>query len=135
MITNVTKTDLLKSTAHVTLLIADLIKTAATYDLAVADGDVLIESIAIYSKEAAAELSYVAIHTDNAVPFEVMTAAEGTVDSLTDDTNIITANNNVPFLLTNGKKLQYTIDSAGGAGKLHLAIKWRMIGNGTLNVV
>ncbi len=106
--------------------------TDGTIDLAEADGgDIYIEDVLIYSVTDAADLTSVAIHTNDTVPFEVMTAVEGAAASLTAQTTIKTATSQKSFYLVSGKKLQYTIDTAGDWSG-YVLIKYRVISSGNL---
>jgi hypothetical protein len=106
--------------------------TDGTIDLATATGgDLYVEDVLIYSLTAAADLTSVSIHTNDTVPFEVMTAVEGAAANLVAGKTIKTANSGVSFYLVSGKKLQYTIDTAGNWSG-YIVIKYRVISSGSL---
>jgi porphobilinogen deaminase len=106
--------------------------TDGTIDLAIAtDGDIYVEDVLIYSLTDAADLVSVSIQTDDAEPFVVMSDAEGALANLTAETTIKTANSQKSFYLVSGKKLQYTINTAGDWSG-YVVIKYKVISSGSL---
>lgn len=104
----------------------NLNQAAATYDIATASGEVIIVGVALRVGTAAGGLTSVSIQTNDTTPFEIMSAATGAIGNLTAQRTIITdwlqAN---PWILSTGKKLQYTIVGAGNAGTIACSILFR----------
>lgn len=93
----------------------DLDQAAGDYDLAeAAGGDCIINSLAVRmpDRDASSDvtLASISVQTDDATPFEFISAAAGAVANLTAEAQLVWAGT---ALLAQGQKIQLTI--AGGA--------------------
>ena len=103
----------------------NMAQAAGTYTLVTAtNGDVMIEVNRVYQITAGATFTSARISTNDTTPFDIMTAAEGAVASLTAGKNIATANTIAPFVLKSGKVIQLTMLGTTGTGTATLALEY-----------
>lgn len=100
----------------------NLAQAAATYDLLAASGDVIILGVDLYVATVGATLTSVALQTDDTTSVPILSAVEGAVANITAGKNL--KNFSTPFLLRNGKKIQYTIVGATGSGSIIACVRF-----------
>lgn len=105
-------------------------RNAGTYDICqgMGPGEVMITQFCIYCKVTGADLTSVRIHTNDATQNEILSAQDGAVANLTGG-KLIKAGN-MPFILTNGSKLQVTQVGNGTAGDLVVVLNMAFSGAG-----
>lgn len=104
---------------------------AGTYDITTCiNGDVYVESFAIYCPLNVGGLTSVEIKTDDTTAQVFLTAAEGAVANLTQK-KLVKAGN-MPMYLTPNTKIRYTVVGNGNAGNLILALNFSSVGGGAL---
>ncbi len=103
----------------------NLAQAAATYDLLAcnAGGGVMIESVQFFGTVVGATFTAVTCQSNNTVPEELLSAAEGAVVNIVAGKNI--KNYSTPFYLAASKKLQYTISGSTGTGTVLAIVKYR----------
>lgn len=108
---------------------ANLAQVAATYDLATASADLVINRITTFVSTAATGLTSITMQSNNTTSDVVL--ASTLLVNLTGGKNLTPIN--IPFLLPNTKKLQYTIVGTGSAGTLTVVVEYASPSGGTLN--
>lgn len=125
-----TTTDL---TPRVSLLLEktiNLAQAAASYDILLAAGDILIEDYNMYVSTVGATFTSVSIQTNDTVPFNLLTAGEGTAAAVTAGNQMLSAYVRRAFRLSTGKKVQFTLIGATGTGEIKLTVRYRPISVG-----
>ena len=109
-------------------------QAAGTYDLCTATGgDIVIHDMNFPVTVSGATFTSVAIQTNDAVPWVIMTAIEGAVANIIAGTNLQPANKGKSFTLVSGKKIQYTLVGSTGTGTILVPIYFSPAGStGTL---
>lgn len=109
---------------------ANLSQAGATYDLATAGADMVIQSITVFVSVAPAGLTSITLQSNNTTADVVL--ASTLLASLTGGKNLTPVA--LPFLLPATKKIQYTIVGAGsGGGALTVIIEYESPSGGTLS--
>lgn len=109
---------------------ANLAQTGATYDLATAGADVVIQSITIFVATVAAGLTSMTMQSNNTTSDVVL--ASTLLALLTAGKNLTPVS--LPFILLATKKIQYTIVGNGtGAGALTCIIEYESPSGGSLS--
>lgn len=112
----------------------DLSQVAGTYDAITADGDILIEGYNVYVSTAGATFNYVSIQTDDTTPLVLLSSADGAVGNLTEGAQSFSSMVPIKFAgfrLSDGKKIQYTIDGSTGTGAIKLTVKYKQVSSGS----
>lgn len=105
-------------------------RNAGTYDICqgMGPGEVMITQFCIYCKTTGNLLTSVRIHTNDATQHEILSAQDGAVANLLGG-KLIKAGN-MPFVLSNGSKLQITQVGNGDAGDLIVVLNMAFSGAG-----
>jgi hypothetical protein len=118
----------------VTEKVLNLAQATATYDAAIAVGDVLITGYTFYvSTAAGGGFTSVAVQTNQTTALVMMTAAEGAAANLLAQSHPAVANDKTykPWTLKSGQKIQYAIIAGGGpTGEMRLILNYRPISAG-----
>jgi hypothetical protein len=122
--------DKISTVKEVTL---DLSQAAGTYDALTADGDVLIEGYNVYVSTAGATFNYASIQTNDTTSLVLLSSSDGVAGNLTEGAQSFSGTTPIKFAgfrLSDGKKIQYTIDGSTGTGAIKLTVKYKQISSG-----
>lgn len=105
----------------------DLARPAGVSDILVARSDVLVIQASLFVAQAAAGLTSIAIRVNTATPFELLSAAGGSIALLTAEKNLLTTWPQAqPFLVPAGRRVQLTITGNGTSGLLWLRLRYAL---------
>lgn len=106
----------------------NLAQAAASYVLCTCTGGVLIDTVQIFGAVVGATFTAATLQTDNTVPEEILSAAEGAVANIVAGKNIKSFT--TKLYLPTAKKINYTISGATGTGSCLVIITYRPVING-----
>lgn len=95
----------------------NLAQAAATYDLATASGDLIIDKIAFYVTAAGTVFTSVSVQTNQTTPAVLLSAVEGAVANVVSQKTMTIALT-APVVIKSGQKIQFTIVGATGTGTI-----------------
>jgi hypothetical protein len=104
----------------------NLAQNAGTYDLITSVNDVVIDPnmTCWYVNAAGGAFTSCSVQTNHTTPYVWLSAIEGALATFSAQATIAPVAN-VPFMLRNGQKVQYTIVGNGNAGLVLVEVAWR----------
>ena len=112
----------------------NLAQAAATYDLCLATGNVVIWGLSCFCTVVGATFTACTIQTNDTVSFQILSAADGAVANWTAGKQMpITWTQVQKINLRSGKKLQYTITGATGTGTGIVTVMAQSVNGGFLS--